>query len=306
MDPIETINADTAAELFERLNGFSRANIFRGQRDADWTLSSTLARHYDAAFYPNFTSSQIDQMLNRFLVYTKGIGLDPPYDYENDNRHARLEFARHYGVPSPLIDFTYSPYVAALFAFSGLSAKQSKSDKRAAIYCLNVPETAGLWVRQVTPKDPTETYGARLTKEQNRFENDVGPLFKDKYPANTLKFVPYPASWNLRMRRQAGCFLYDSMNYKQFGKTGIDDFLALPQAPVDPPENRPPALTKITVPHKIVSDVLQHLDVTGFSVTHLYNSYEGAAIDASDDYYFTRRSGQVWDMRPFPASRDPS
>jgi hypothetical protein len=97
----------------------------------------------------------IDKMLNDFLVYAKGIGLEPPFGKEEDNRHGRLEFGRHYGVPSPLIDFSYSPFVAAFFAFSGVRrptaaaqrGRRRAPKKRAAIYCLNLQETASLWAR---------------------------------------------------------------------------------------------------------------------------------------------------------------
>jgi FRG domain len=64
------------------------------------------------------------------------------------DRRGRLEFARHYGVPSPLIDFSLSPYVALFFAFNGVKPLEAKKGEHAAIYCLNVFELAGVWARQ--------------------------------------------------------------------------------------------------------------------------------------------------------------
>jgi hypothetical protein len=97
------------------------------------------------------------------------------------------------------------------------------------------------------------------------------------------------------MRRQNGCFLYDTLDYAQANLSDLEDFLNQPQIP-GPIEL--PALTKIIIPHQIVGDVLQRLDITGFSATHLYENYEGAAIDVRDDYNFDRKSGKVWDKRP--------
>jgi hypothetical protein len=49
-------------------------------------------------------------MIDHFIVNLISIGVTLPFD--QDDRRGRLEFARHYGVPSPLIDFSQSPYVA--------------------------------------------------------------------------------------------------------------------------------------------------------------------------------------------------
>jgi hypothetical protein len=69
------------------------------------------------------------------------------------------------------------------------------------------------------------------------------------------------------MRRQNGCFLYDTLDYSQANRNDLEDFLSQPQI------GELPALTKIIVPHQIVGDVLQRLDVTGFSATHLFESF---------------------------------
>ena len=52
-------------------------------------------------------------------------GRNPAYDY--------LAYLRHHGFPSPLLDWTRSPYIAAYFAFS----KAKHSTKRVSIYVLS-------------------------------------------------------------------------------------------------------------------------------------------------------------------------
>jgi hypothetical protein len=89
-------------------------------------------------------------MISYFIVKLKSIGITPPF--ETDDRRARLEFARHYGVPSPLIDFSFSPYIALFFAFNGVRPQDSKKGDRVAICCLNIYELAGVWARNCARK----------------------------------------------------------------------------------------------------------------------------------------------------------
>jgi hypothetical protein len=300
---IETIALNGAPELFRKLNDLMQQGrlVYRGHRNAEWKLSSTLSRHRRAP-YDVQASHLLDRMLNNFLVYARGIGLEPPFEQENDKRHGRLEFGRHYGIPSPLIDFSYSPYIAAFFAFSGVRPTEANREDQAAIYCLNLHQIAGLWARLVTQNHDGKIDGTRFTEEHNRFMYDIGPLFGDGYPARKLKFIPSPASWNRRMRRQLGCFLYDSLDYTQFGLQDLEHFMDQKEVPElgqdGVPQQQPPTLRKIMVPHQAGRGVLEHLDLMGFSATYLYDSYEGAAIDVIDDYNFSRTSGQVWDVRP--------
>jgi hypothetical protein len=299
---IEMIRLNTAAELFQKLSDPPKQHlVYRGQRNACWKLSSTLSRHTRAPF-DRTTTSLLDRMLNKFVVYTKGIGLEPPYG-EKDTRHGRLEFARHYGVPSPLIDFTYSPYIAAFFAFTGVCLPEA-NEHEAAIYCLNLYQMAELWARHCTQnnrsivpindRDSIRPDAELYSGTVNRFQSQPGVFDRD-YPLNLLQFLPHPASWNQRMRRQIGCFLYDSIDYRKLQSgDDLEGFLNQPEVP----GHHAPVLTKITISHKAAPDVLRHLDLMGFSATYLYGSYEGAALDVIDDYIFPRTSGRVWDLQP--------
>jgi hypothetical protein len=66
-----------------------------------------------------------------------------PLPFDKRDRRGRLELARHYGVPSPLIDFSLSPYVALFFAFNGVRPLEAQKGEHAAIYCLNIRALAG-------------------------------------------------------------------------------------------------------------------------------------------------------------------
>ena len=102
----------TAAGAISFLEALSKHDVrFRGQRNAAWKLGSTLARHFISP--PSSTTTfDIDGMIDHFIVNLKSIGIDLPF--ETNDRRARLEFARHYGVPSPLIDFSHSYHLSSL------------------------------------------------------------------------------------------------------------------------------------------------------------------------------------------------
>jgi hypothetical protein len=141
----------SAAEAFAVLEQTPNNNVrFTGQRNANWKLKSTLARHFKAPVSPHMIL-EIDRMINDFLVTLASIGIQPPFD--TTNRRARLEFARHYGVPSPLIDFTRSPYVALFFAFNGVRPSEAQDDHHAAVYCLNIFSLATLWARSISSRN---------------------------------------------------------------------------------------------------------------------------------------------------------
>jgi hypothetical protein len=107
---------------------------FRGHSDADWKLETTLER---------FTKKSVDtehyfKMLRDIrpaVISVTGKNWDIPEKFEGGRLPASgyefMIYLRHHGFPSPLLDWTRSPYVAAFFAFR--SQEKPKSDK-VAIY----------------------------------------------------------------------------------------------------------------------------------------------------------------------------
>lgn len=113
-----------------------RSLLFRGLEDDRYKLTTTLERHGNSgmsfADYYRLTSRvrpQIESFTGRkwnvpefpeyltWLDENDSLGLFnefPAYDY--------MVYLRHHGFPSPLLDWTASPYVAAYFAFRGITA----------------------------------------------------------------------------------------------------------------------------------------------------------------------------------------
>ncbi len=118
--------------------------LFRGQEKASWPLKTTLERYTD---HP-YTTKECWRVLRNFLqkpvesVTEKrwDIGAYPeegPEPYQAPFGYEFMVYLRHHGFPSPLLDWSESPYVAAFFAFrSAACAKRTHEDpdEEVAVY----------------------------------------------------------------------------------------------------------------------------------------------------------------------------
>lgn len=127
----------------EAHHGYISDLLFRGHRDKNWALLTTLERFFqerkceDADYscrnYYRILLCSIPAVSS--LTGNKyKLPYQSPDEFEYDGRMAPpgydfMIYVRHHGFPSPLLDWTRSPYVAAFFAFN----KARESDE-VAIY----------------------------------------------------------------------------------------------------------------------------------------------------------------------------
>lgn len=98
--------------------------IFRGHADPDWKLSSTWERKLNRFGYPSRSAtygsrteyeSHRDRPLNQFKHLARTMPDMPSIAPNEDNDWWAL--GRHYGLETPLLDWSRSPFIAAFWAF---------------------------------------------------------------------------------------------------------------------------------------------------------------------------------------------
>lgn len=107
--------------------------VFRGQRRFDWTLSPTLGRHDKRGFV---TEELADAQIERFRKAVRGRVTDHSVVEETETDEL-WAVGQHYGLHTPLLDWTYSPYVALFFAFFSADVEYESNNPYRVIYALN-------------------------------------------------------------------------------------------------------------------------------------------------------------------------
>lgn len=128
--------------------------LFRGQSNSEWELESTLTR-----IKPNCSWEEYHKILMRIQrkissLTNRNWELDEKPNYnlskslcQFDRSLELMVYLRHHIFPSPLLDWTRSPYVAAFFAFRDFEAKKIN---HVAIFTMKESDIRSGWMGQAT------------------------------------------------------------------------------------------------------------------------------------------------------------
>ncbi len=106
---------------------FDGGYVFRGQRDESWELDTSFDRFYSGTLKNR--NNQFSELISKFRERTKD-RLD-----ERLSDGDIISIAQHYGLPTRVLDWSFSPYIALFFAVSG--ALVLNPTKPAALWLLN-------------------------------------------------------------------------------------------------------------------------------------------------------------------------
>jgi hypothetical protein len=133
--------------------------VYRGQQGYDWQLSSTLSRQFDGGA---INDKIRDDLLVQFQLALRGRGPD-----FSGMDHAEIwSYGQHFGLCTPLVDWTRSPFVALFFAFSEPDVEVQVNPSR-AVFALNMT-----LLKEVLPGffvEPRYNHNARLVNQAGLF-----------------------------------------------------------------------------------------------------------------------------------------
>lgn len=116
---------------------FNRAGtqlVFRGHRRYDWSLTPSLGRLTPSGIVSERLAVA---QLALFHHAIRGRISDHSLLVDKEQEDELWSVGQHHGLMTPLLDWTYSPYVALFFAFSKEDQDDEKDNPYRAVYVLN-------------------------------------------------------------------------------------------------------------------------------------------------------------------------
>jgi hypothetical protein len=166
---------------------------FRGHRKQEWPLDSALTRYFRAFQIDRRAWPYQEGRILRVFKRKAHQFLAQPPDPEDDFQW--LALMQHHGAPTRLLDFTWSPYVAAFFALE-------RAEEDAAVWALNPVHISSGGLRR-SPKRPEEA----ITSQE------MDPRHKGNYARYFLDgdrefiWLGEPDVMNRRLIAQSGTFV---------------------------------------------------------------------------------------------------
>jgi hypothetical protein len=179
-------------EFYEVVAGPAYKNwIFRGQSNAEWPLYSALSRYIkDHGVHPKAWAKQEYRIIN---IFKRKAHLFLDHVPDEDDDFQWLALTQHHGAPTRLLDFTWSPFVAAFFALE-------RATKDAAVWALFIPAIHNASLR-------FNLRGKSVSPDDLILRNPG--VYENFYVGNAVPFVAAgePFVMNKRLIAQSGTFI---------------------------------------------------------------------------------------------------
>lgn len=194
---INEIQITSITHLTTEFSKLGNHYLYRGHARVEWELHSTLERllgeTWNSERARHFERWSMLRFNSKFQLYNKE-------NVTPKSKLAWLALMQHYGVPTRLLDFTESPYVALYFALEGADWT-SGSDL--AVFAIDYGGIMQASCSILNKRDSRfqELPSTLYEKHDEVFENVIDPCNYD------ILWVTEPREINTRLDRQAGSFL---------------------------------------------------------------------------------------------------
>jgi hypothetical protein len=204
LDPSQIIQIDSWMSFQEVIRDPKyRGRAFRGQADSRWPLFSSLSRYFNDFKVARSVWAEQEERILR--IFSRKAELFLQHVPDLDQVFEWLALMQHHGAPTRLLDFTWSPFVAAFFAL-----ERAQAD--CAIWAVNVKT-----VRAANLKMVRQHKSLRIEDDP---DPGVAPRTRAKYDQLYLRKnanedqegIPFvatgePFNMNQRLIAQSGTFL---------------------------------------------------------------------------------------------------
>lgn len=167
-------------EYIDNIYKYRNSFVFRGQADKEWLIESTLTRALKKS-YPDQINDHnlIEKYLNNFKSNIRG---RTEIDLVNSADDDIWSLGQHFGLYTPLIDWTYSPYIGLFFALQG----ESKSGIR-VVHSISLEEVQE--INKQCPMDKNLKIIEPLHHSNERLVNQRGLFLKTPTDFDIVKWI---------------------------------------------------------------------------------------------------------------------
>ena len=202
-------------EFVDTVSSLDRGWVFRGGLD-HWVPQTSLERacrawKIPARIIPDAERRLIREFRRHPEVHQLGI--------EPDDDLGWFAVMQHYGAPSRLLDWTYSPFIAAYFAFDALftaAPRANRDPTRAAVWAFNATWLESSLHAQFSRED-------WALYQDNRNRESFAKLYVDRVPSGCFVSAATPLRMDERLSIQQGVFLCPG----DVSRTWLDNLLAV-------------------------------------------------------------------------------
>lgn len=244
--------------LIEALFSYDLGYVFRGQRNSDWALESTLSRVLnrtgDVATYSPIVEGVIKDVLESRIHH---------YIHRDEAPKSLLGWhaiAQHHGAPTRLVDFTVLPLVALYFATKNLQ----ECDDNCAIWVINF--------RDLNADCEGIFPGVKIDQDPDAFFDEIAKCSENSELQGL--WVGEPRKVNLRLERQGGTFLIPTCTNKSIGSllTEVGSRCHI-------------RVEKLVISATLLPQIRLFLKRSGVTGSRLFDGVDGLVSEATDDIH---------------------